>query len=101
MFKSSAGIDIQHVPYRGVAQAVPDLLGGRITMLLANAPAVRQLIQDGRLRALAVASADRSAAHPELPTMQQSGFPLFEVTTWYGVMAPAGTYRAIVTQLHA
>jgi tripartite-type tricarboxylate transporter receptor subunit TctC len=101
MFKSSAGIDIQHVPYRGIAQAVPDLLGGRIAMLFANAPAVRQLIQDGRLKALAVTSADRSAAHPELPTMQQSGFPLFEVTTWYGVMAPAGTSRAIVAQLHA
>jgi tripartite-type tricarboxylate transporter receptor subunit TctC len=100
LFKSMAHIDIQHVPYRGVAQAVPDLLGGRLTMLFANAPSVQSLVREGKLRALAVTSLKRSPAAPELPTMAEIGFPGFDVTTWFGLFAPHGTSAAIVAKLH-
>jgi tripartite-type tricarboxylate transporter receptor subunit TctC len=95
-----ARIDIQHVPYRGIVQAVPDLLGGRLTMLFANAPNVRSLVREGRLRALAVTSPKRSSAVPELPMMNELGFPGFDVTAWFGLMAPMGAPQAIIAKLH-
>jgi tripartite-type tricarboxylate transporter receptor subunit TctC len=100
LFRSLARVDIQHVPYRGIAQAVPDLLGGRLTMLFGNAPNVWPLVREGKLRALAVTSLKRSPSAPELPAMTESGFPGFDVTTWFGLMAPRGTPAAIVAKLH-
>lgn len=100
LFKSLARIDIQHVPYRGIAQAIPDLLGGRLTMLFANAPNVQSLVREGKLRALAVTSLKRLPAVPDLPTMTEIGFPGFDVTTWFGLFAPSRTSAAILAQLH-
>ena len=100
LFKSMAGIDIQHVPYRGVAQAIPDLLGGRLTMLFGNAPNVQPLVREGKLRALAVTSSKRSAGAPELSTMSEAGFADFDVTVWLGLFAPRGTAASIIAKLN-
>ena len=100
LFKSMARIDIQHVPYRGVTQAVPDLLVGRITMAFVATPVALPLVRDGQLRALAVTSLKRASAALELPTMAESGLPGFNSTVWYGLMAPAGTSVAIVDTIH-
>ncbi len=100
LFKSMARIDVQHVPYRGIAQAMPDLLGGRITMLFANAPSVQSLVREGRVRALAVTSLKRSPSAAELPTMAEMGFPGFDVTTWFGLFAPRGTSAETIAKLN-
>lgn len=100
LFKSMARIDIRHVPYRGIAQAVPDLLGGRLTMLFGNAPNVRPLAHEGRLRALAVTSRKRAPGAPELPTMTEIGFSGFDVTAWFGLFAPGATPSPIIAKLH-
>ena len=100
LFKSVARIDIQHVPYRSLAQAVPDLLGGRLTMLFGNAPIVQGLTQEGKLRPLAVTSSKRISSAPEIPTMAECGFNGYEVTTWFGLMAPTGTPAAIIEKLY-
>jgi tripartite-type tricarboxylate transporter receptor subunit TctC len=100
LFKSMAGIDIQHVPYRGVAQAIPDLIEGRITMLFGNAPNVRPLVREGKLRALAVTASKRSAGAPELSTMSEAGFEGFDVSVWLGLFAPRGTPASIVAKLY-
>ncbi len=99
LFKSMAGIDIQHVPYRGVTVAVPDLLAGRINMAFLGAPVALPLVRDGRLRAFAVSSLKRSPAAPDLPTMAEQGFPGFDATAWYALMAPAGTAQEIIERL--
>ena len=95
-----AGIDIQHVPYRGIAAVMPDLLAGRITMAFGNISAVLPLVREGKLRALAVTSTRRYGSVPELPTMIEAGFPGFNSTAWFGLMAPAGTPPAIIEKLH-
>jgi tripartite-type tricarboxylate transporter receptor subunit TctC len=100
LFKSMALVDIRHVPYRSIATAVPDLLGGRITMAFAGATVALPLAREGKLRALAVTSLERSPAAPDLPTMAESGFPAFDVTAWFGLMAPAGTPEPIIDRLH-
>ena len=100
LFKSLAQVEMQHVPYRGIAQAVPDLLGGRLSLLFANAPSVRSLVREQRLRALAITSSVRSSDAPELPTMAEAGFPGFEVTTWFGLFAPVGTTASTLAKLH-
>jgi tripartite-type tricarboxylate transporter receptor subunit TctC len=100
LFKTMAGIDIQHVPYRGIAAVMPDLIGGRLTMAFGNISAVLPLVRDGKLRALAVTSARRYSAVPELPTMIEAGFPGFDSTAWFGLMAPAGTPPDIIDKLH-
>ena len=100
-FKRAAGVDIIHVPYRGAAQATTDLVGGQMQMMFGPVVAVLPLAQAGKVRALAVTSAKRSALAPELPTMIESGVPGFEVTGWYGLAAPAGTPKAIVERLNA
>jgi tripartite-type tricarboxylate transporter receptor subunit TctC len=99
LFKSMAKIDIQHVPYRGVSVALPDLLAGRIDMAFLVAPAALPQVREKRVRAIAVSALKRSPAMPDLPTMAESGFPGFDATTWYALMAPAGTPRAIVERL--
>ena len=100
LLKSVAGIDIRHIPYKGVGTAIPDLLGGRITMMFSPIGIVLPMVREGKLRALAVTSLRRSSAAPELPTIAESGYPGFEVTLWYGLLAPAGIPAAIVRKLH-
>jgi tripartite-type tricarboxylate transporter receptor subunit TctC len=99
VFKTMAKIDIQQVAYR--TPPLPDLLGGRVTMCFCNISSVLGLIREGKLRALAVTSPQRSSAAPDLPTMAESGFPGFDVTSWFALMAPAGTPAAIIEKLHA
>ena len=100
LFKAMAHIDIQHVPYRGAGPMITDLLGGRITMaFIAIAPTI-PLVREGRLRALAVTSAKRFGAAPELPSMIEAGYPDFESVLSVGLMAPAGTPPAIIEKIH-
>ncbi len=91
LFKKLAGIDIVHVPYRGAAPAMNDLVSGQIPMLFDNMPAVRPQALAGAIRALAVAGASRSPLFPELPTMVEAGVPGFEASSWFGLVAPAKT----------
>lgn len=100
LFKSTAGLDIRHIPYKGVMAAVPDLLGGRVSMVLSPMSIVLPMVREGKLRALAVTSLKRSSAAPELPTIAESGYPDFEVMGWNGMFAPARTPAAIVRALH-
>lgn len=101
MLKAQANLDILHVPYRGGALAMTDLLGGRVDFMIDVAPNVAPQMQGGRLRALAVSTAQRSAAFPELPTISESGVPGFDISAWDALFAPAGTPRPIVETLNA
>jgi tripartite-type tricarboxylate transporter receptor subunit TctC len=96
LFKNLAGINIVHVPYRGAAPAMNDLIGGQIPILFDNMPAVRPQALAGSLRALAVAGHARSPLFPELPTMEEAGVAGFEASSWFGLVAPAGTPPAVV-----
>jgi tripartite-type tricarboxylate transporter receptor subunit TctC len=98
-FKLATGTDIVHVPYKGTAPAVTDLLGGQISMTMTGLPPLIQHIRAGQLRALGVASATRLPQIPDVPTIAESGVAGFEATQWYGVVAPARTPAAIVEQL--
>ena len=100
LFKSMAGVDIVHVPYKGAAPAVVDLISGQVQLSLISAPGVVPHIKAGRLRALAVTNAKRSALLPELPTMSEAALPGFESEGWHGLFAPARTPRAIVDLLY-
>jgi tripartite-type tricarboxylate transporter receptor subunit TctC len=100
LLKSVAGLDIRHIPYKGVTAAIPDLLGGRVTMIIGQTSIVLPLAREGKLRALAVTSLRRSSAAPELPTIAESGYSGFEFTNWYGLLAPARTPATIVRTLH-
>jgi tripartite-type tricarboxylate transporter receptor subunit TctC len=99
LFKSVAGLDIRHIPYKGGVAAIPDLLGGRVTMMFSGLT-ILPTVREGKLRALAVTSLRRSSVAPELPTIAESGYPSFEYTAWYGLLAPARTPVAIVRKLH-
>jgi len=99
LFKSVAGLDIRHIPYKGLSAAIPDLLGGRVTMMFGST-AILPMVREGKLRALAVTSLRRSSATPELPTIAESGYPGFEFTNWSGLLAPAKTPAMIVGKLH-
>ena len=100
LFKSVAGLDIRHIPYKGATTAIPDLLGGRVTMMFSGIGIAAPLVREGKLRALAVTSLRRSSGAPELPTIAESGYPGFEVTQWYGLLAPASTPATIIGRLH-
>ncbi|MGZ9004734.1 MAG: Bug family tripartite tricarboxylate transporter substrate binding protein [Burkholderiales bacterium] len=100
LFKSVAGLEIRHVPYKGGVAAIPDLLGGRVTMMFSPIVAVLPVVREGKLRALAVTSLRRSSAVPELPTIAESGYPGFEYTSWGGLLAPTRTPVTIVRKLH-
>jgi tripartite-type tricarboxylate transporter receptor subunit TctC len=100
LFMSVAGLDIRHIPYKGTVAAIPDLLGGRVTMIFSPIANVLPLAREGKLRALAVTSLRRSSAVPELPTIAESGYPGFEFTVWQGWLAPARTPATIVRKLH-
>jgi len=99
MFKAAAGIDMTHIPYKGGPAAVTDLMAGRISVMFETGPAVLQFINDGRLRALAVSSAKRASAMPELPTIAESGYPGFEAVPWIGLVAPAGIPKPVLGTL--
>jgi tripartite-type tricarboxylate transporter receptor subunit TctC len=98
VLKRLAGIDIVHVPYRGAN--FTDVIGGRITMTFQNAGAILPIVREGKLRGLAVTSLKRSPNMLEFPTMAEQGVPDFEVTSWFGLLAPAGTPPAIIARLH-
>jgi len=99
LFKSMAKLDIQHVPYRGAAAVITDLLGNRITMFFGNIAPLLPLIREGRLRGLAVTSLSRFAATPEFPTMAESGFPGFDVTASFGLLTAAATPAGIIDKI--
>jgi tripartite-type tricarboxylate transporter receptor subunit TctC len=98
LLKSLASVNIVHVPYRGVALA--DVIGGRVTMTLQNMGAILPVVRDGKLRALAVTSNQRSPIIPELPTLAESGFPGFEAISWFGLLAPAHTAAPVIAKVH-
>ena len=100
LFKSMAHVDIQHVPYRGAAPVITDLLAGRVTMFFGAISSLIPLVREGKLRALAVTSATRFPATPELPTMIEAGYPGFVSILSIGLVAPAGTPPAIVEKIH-
>jgi tripartite-type tricarboxylate transporter receptor subunit TctC len=101
LFKLMAGVDITHVPYKGSSQALKDLLGGQVQVMFANFPGTLQQVQAGRLRVIAVNGARRSPLLPGTPTVAESGIPGFEANTWYGILAPAGTPKAVVARLNS
>jgi len=100
LLKWLAGVDIVHVPYKGGAPALTDLLGGQIQMAFSSVPAVLPHIKAGRLVALGVGSAKRSPALPNIPTIAEAGVPGYEYTTWYGIFAPAKTPRTLIARLN-
>ena len=101
MLKAETGISMLHVPYRGVAPAITDVMGGQVDSAFSSVPSVLQMIRGGNVRALAVSSARRVAIAPEIPTMAESGIPGFDVNPWWGILAPAGTDMAIVRKINS
>ena len=101
LFARAAGVSLMHVPYRGGAQAITDVIGGQVPLLAMNALEVKPQVASGKLKVLAVLSAQRSPIFPEAPTIAESGFKGFEASVWYALMAPAKTPPAIVDMLHA
>ncbi len=101
LLKTTAGIDMVHVPYKSAVAASVDIIGGRVTMMFDNLPTAIPHVKAGRLRALATTGSNRSPSLPDAPTMVESGFPGFVLTPWWGVFAPARTPRDIVTKLNA
>lgn len=101
LFKTMAGIDMTHVPYKGSTLAHPDLISGRTSLMFDTVAAVKVQVQADRLRALAVTSAKRSSALPNVPTMQEAGIAGYETATWGGLLAPAGTPKEVVGKLNA
>src|SRR5579859_3706184 len=101
LFKSAAGFDAVHVPYKGGAPALNDLIGGQISFMIENMPGTMPFVKSGKLRALAITSPQRSPLEPSLPTMAESGVPGYEVVGWQGLFAVAGTPREIVARLQA
>jgi tripartite-type tricarboxylate transporter receptor subunit TctC len=101
LLKSMAGIDMVHIPYKGTAPGVVDLLAGQVKVMAPNVLTALPHIKSGKLRALAVTSGKRSRALPEIPTVAEAGLAGYDSTQWYGVLAPAGTPREIVARLHA
>ena len=101
LFKSAAGFDAVHVPYKGGAPALNDLIGGQLSFMIENMPGTMPFVKQGKLRALAITSAERSPLEPALPTMAQSGVPGYEVVGWQGIFAVAGTPRDIAARLQS
>jgi len=100
LFNSMAGVKLIHVPYKGAAPALADLLGGQVQIMFSTMPPALPHVKDAKLRALAVTSLKRSPAAPDLPTMDEAALPGFEAITWHGVVVPAGTSAAIIARLN-
>src|SRR5258707_5134975 len=101
LFKSMAGVDLLHVPYKGTGQALTDLLAGHVNLMFAPAQTVMPHVQSGKLKALGVTGARRSQTLPDLPTVAESGLPGYEAVGWFGLLAPAATPKATVAKLSA
>lgn len=101
LLSTLAGIEMLHVPYKGGAQVMTDLLSGQINILFSNPTSVMQHVHSGRIRALAVTTVERFSELPDMPTMIEEGFPGFDLAAWYGVIAPAGTPKEIVNRLNS
>ncbi len=101
LLKMQAGIDMIHVPYKGSGSIMPDLLGGQVDALFAAMPTVTGFIRDKRLRPIAVTTAARFRALPDVPTIAESGYPGYELSTWFGLLAPAGTPKPVLDRLQA
>ena len=101
MFNTMAHVKLVHVPYKGVTNAFSDLLGGQISLMFPGAPIALPQARAGKLRALATTGEKRAPAAPELPTIAETGYPGYEVSVWYGMLAPAGTPSATISRLHA
>ena len=101
LLKMLAGIDIVHVPYKGSGSVMPDLLGGHVNSLFAAMPTVTGHIKEGRLRAIAVTTPKRFRGLPNVPTIAESGYPGYDFSSWFGILAPAGTPKPIINRLHA
>jgi tripartite-type tricarboxylate transporter receptor subunit TctC len=100
LFKQRAGVDMVHIAYKGIGPAILDLIGGQIQLLFGSAVSAGAAIKTGKVRALAVTSARRAKSLPELPTIAESGVPNFDLSGWYGLVAPAGAPQAIVAKLN-
>ncbi len=100
-FKRAAGISLLHIPYRGGSPALTDVIGGQLPLVAVNALEVQPHVKSGRLKVLAVLSANRTSVFPNVPTIAESGFPGFEASVWYGLVAPAATPKPVVAKLHA
>ncbi|MFC7539168.1 Bug family tripartite tricarboxylate transporter substrate binding protein [Siccirubricoccus deserti] len=101
VFLQETGLDLQHVPYRGGSAVLPDLIAGTVVFAFATVNSVTGLVQEGRLRALAIASAQRVPALPAVPTMAEAGYPKVALDEWNGLYAPAGTPPAVLARIHA
>jgi tripartite-type tricarboxylate transporter receptor subunit TctC len=101
LFKLMAGVEMMHVPYRGSGQALPDLMAGNVQVMFDSMPSSAGAVREGRLRALAVTTEGRQSAFPDLPTIAEAGLPGYEISTWYGIWAPARTPADIVARLQA
>jgi tripartite-type tricarboxylate transporter receptor subunit TctC len=101
LFKLETGIDVVHVPYKGAAGAMADVIGGQVQATVSSLQTAAPHVRAGRLRMLGVMSEERAAAFPDVPTLKEQGLANLEVQTWYGIFAPAGTPEAIVTRVNA
>jgi tripartite-type tricarboxylate transporter receptor subunit TctC len=101
LFKMMARVDITHIPYKGCTPAVVDAAGGLVDVVFNTVANIRPFVQSGKVRALAVTSAKRSALAPELPTVQESNLPGYDIDVWFGALAPAGTPDAVIARLNA
>jgi tripartite-type tricarboxylate transporter receptor subunit TctC len=99
LFKTTAGVEMTHVPYKGSAPAVTDLLGGQVQLMFDNMPSALPHVKAGKLKALGVTTAKRFPAAPDIPTIAEAGVPGYEASSWFGVLAPAGTPKEIVNKL--
>lgn len=101
IYKSMAGVDIVHVPYKGGGPAITALITGEVQVLFSDVGLMVPLLKAGKIKAIAVTSDVRSAAVPDIPTMKESGLPAYQISTWWGILAPAGTPRPIIDKLNA
>ena len=101
LFQKAAGVKTQHVPYKGASQAMPDVISGTVDLYMSSVPTLLGHIKQGKLRALAVTSAKRVHDLPEVPTINESGYKGFDAVTWFGLLAPAGTPRDVISRLNA
>lgn len=101
LLKSVSGVDIVHVPYKGTGPVITDLIGGQIQMTIGSAAPTLPMLRAGKLRALAVTSKTRASTMPEVPTVAESGVPGYEVTQWFGILAPQGTPRPVIERVNA